>query len=71
MSRPQFLRQLGAALVDRVRRNERHEDVLADLTPPVPTGVDLYFVRRGARDALGRGRPQLEARVFRLLNSVE
>ncbi len=71
MSRPHFLRQLGAALVDRVRRGERHEEILADLSPEVPSGVDLYFVRRGARDALGRGRAQLEAKVLRLLNSVD
>ena len=71
MSRPLFLRQLGAALVDRVRRGERQEAILADLNPEVPTGVDLYFVRRGARDTLGKGRAQLEARVLRLLNSVE
>lgn len=66
-----MLRQIGAALVDRVRRGERQEVILADLRPSVPTGVDLYFVRRGAKDALKGGRPQLEARVYRLLNSVE
>ena len=71
MSRPQFLRQLGAAVVDRVRRGERNERILADLKPEVPSGVDLYFVRRGAREALWGKGAQLEVSVLRLLNSVD
>ncbi len=71
-SRAPFLLQLGASLLDRVRRGETHERILASVQSEVPTGVDLYFVRRGARTAsAATGRDaRLRDRVLRILDCV-
>lgn len=76
MYRAPILKAFGISLVDRVRRAERNESIMSDLRTMTPTGVDLFFVKRGAKEALKgvgneRARAQLEVRVFRLLNSVD
>ena len=68
MSRAPFLRQLGIILVDRARY-ESHDTLVAALDPEVPTGVDLYFVRAGAKGVL-RDEARLEMKVMKILNSV-